>query len=147
MRQYTYNFPLLGMSSCSSDRIHMGNIQILAEVSQVHETGEFNVEIFVAEQRSFIVTPHFSEEAVRYHDNKLYVKPDFSESGLQDIGSSIMAFLDDKWKTFVADARCDGTLLVRDPEIDDYRPVSEQDSPAPVIDLRGLLLFRPREAA
>ena len=135
---YLFPFELVAMSACSTNRAKFGEITILAQIDKVYEDQELEARLFLPViDMSDLDFSLFPQKHCRIDSyGRRYIEMDLSDSGLGELSQEINETLKDHAPAIVERAKENGSLLVHDPEIDDYRPLHELDRAVSVVDLR-----------
>ncbi|KZK85733.1 hypothetical protein PsAD46_03324 [Pseudovibrio sp. Ad46] len=141
MKHYVFPFELVAMSACSTNRAKFGELLILAEFDKIYEDQELEARIFLPCFEISDLDYSLFPASHRRIDRKgrRYIELDLKDSGLSEMAFAIMEALQEHIETLREWAKQDGSLLVHDPELDDYRPLREFDKAVSVIDLRAYL--------
>ncbi len=144
---YLFPFEFVALSACWTNRAKFAEILVFAEIDKVYEDQEIEARFFLpVMDMSDLDYSMFSSEHRRIDSKgRRYLEMDMTDSGLTDLSKAISDTLGDHAPVIIERARENGSLLIHDPELDDYRPLSEFERAVSVIDLRHH--FRTREAA
>ncbi len=141
MKHYVFPFELVAMSACSTNRAKFGEIIILAEIEKVYEDQELEARIFLPCFGMSDLDYSLFPASHRRFDSKgrRYLELDLTDSGYGEMDAAIRSELQEHLEDLRDRAKKDGSLLVHDPEIDDYRPLRDFSNAQSVVDLRAYL--------